>query len=128
MAWSEAHLSRSTKTEGQGLGERGWRPEPVSEWPLHRLTGENGPFSGEVPSLVEEQRQLHVAGVNAGQDCCDSIPELDKVAANRACPGRVRAVAYVGRLAGAIYGSAEPPAAVRAGDGKLCLATRSGVS
>ena len=92
------------------------------------LTGENGPFSGVVPSLVEDNDGYMWLGVNAGSGLLRFNPaELDKVAANRDYQVEYRLYDVSDGLPGDLQWPSRP-AAVRAGDGKLWLATRSGVS
>jgi ligand-binding sensor domain-containing protein/two-component sensor histidine kinase len=92
------------------------------------LTGENGPFSGVVPSLVEDDQGFLWLGVNAGSGLIRFNPaEVDKVAANHSYEIEYRLYDVSDGLPGALQWPSRP-AAVRAGDGKIWLATRSGVS
>ena len=92
------------------------------------LTAENAPFSSIVPTLVEDNDGFMWLGVNAGSGLIRFNPsELDKVAANHAYEIEYRLYDVSDGLPGDLQWPSRP-AAVRAGDGRLWLATRAGVS
>jgi ligand-binding sensor domain-containing protein/two-component sensor histidine kinase len=92
------------------------------------LTPNNGPFTGIVPSLVEDNDGYLWIGVNAGSGLIRLNPtELDKVAASALHEVEYRMYDVSDGLPGDLQWPSRP-AAVRAGDGRLWLATRAGAS
>ncbi len=92
------------------------------------LTTENAPLNGIVPSLIEDNDGYLWLGVHAGSGLIRFNPsELDKVAANHAYEIEYRLYDVSDGLPGDLQWPSRP-AAVRAGDGRLWLATRAGVS
>ena len=92
------------------------------------LTTINGPFAGVVPTLVEDNDGYIWMGVNAGSGLMRFNPaEIDKVATNRSHEVEYRLYDVSDGLPGDLQWNSRP-AAVRAGDGRLWLATRAGAS
>ena len=92
------------------------------------LTTQNGPFVGVVPSLVDDDDGYLWIGVNAGSGLIRLNPaELDKVVANRSHQVEYRLYDVSDGLPGDLQWPSRP-AAVRAGDGRLWLATRAGAA
>ena len=92
------------------------------------LTTANGPFNGVVPSLVEDNDGYLWIGVSAGSGLIRLNPaELDKAAVSRSHEVEYRLYDVSDGLPGDLQWPSRP-AAVRAGDGRLWLATRSGAS
>lgn len=92
------------------------------------LTTVNGPFAGVVPTLVEDNDGYMWMGVNAGAGLMRLNPaEIDKVATNRSHEVEYRLYDVSDGLPGDFQWTSRP-AAVRAGDGRIWLATRAGAS
>jgi ligand-binding sensor domain-containing protein/two-component sensor histidine kinase len=92
------------------------------------LTTVNGPFAGVVPTLVEDNDGYIWMGVNAGAGLMRLNPaEIDKVATNRSHEVEYRLYDASDGLPGDFQWTSRP-AAVRAGDGRIWLATRAGAS
>ena len=92
------------------------------------LTTTNGPFAGVVPTLVEDNDGYIWLGVNAGSGLMRLNPaEIDKVATNPRTKSSDRLTDISDGLPGYLQWNSRP-AAVRAGDGRLWLATRAGAS
>jgi signal transduction histidine kinase/ligand-binding sensor domain-containing protein len=92
------------------------------------LTPGNGPFNAVVPTLVEDNDGYMWIGINGGSGLIRLNPaELDKVAASPTHNVEYRMYDVSDGLPGDLQWPSRP-AAVRAGDGRLWLATRAGAS
>ena len=122
------HRGDLRRSQGLALGERGRRRQPPPERALHDADARNGPFAGIVPSLVEDNDGYIWVGVNAGSGLIRFNPsEIDKVAVNRSHEVEYRLYDVSDGLPGDLQWLSRP-AAVRAGDGRLWLATGAGAS